>query len=100
MYPTALEKAIEKYPEVKVVIIVHLYDLSAYMNKIMEIYNKHNIIVIEDAEESLGAYYKGQYTGTFGEYGISPFSGNRIITTSGGGMLVSNNKERIEKTRF
>jgi dTDP-4-amino-4,6-dideoxygalactose transaminase len=85
---------------VKAVLVVHLYGLSADMDKIMEICNKHNVVVIEDAAESLGTYYKGKHTGTFGDYGIYSFNGNKIITTSGGGMLVSNNEEKIKKVRF
>lgn len=100
MDPNALETAFEKYPNVKAVLVVHLYGLSTDMDKIMVICNKHNIVVIEDAAESLGTYYKGKHTGTFGEYGIFSFNGNKIITTSGGGMLVSNNEERIQKVRF
>ncbi|GAB2538085.1 DegT/DnrJ/EryC1/StrS family aminotransferase [Gracilibacillus alcaliphilus] len=100
MNPEALEEAFEKYPEVKAVLIVHLYGLSADMDRIMEICNRHNVAVIEDAAESLGGYYKGQHTGTFGDYGIFSFNGNKIITTSGGGMLVSNNEEKIDKARF
>jgi dTDP-4-amino-4,6-dideoxygalactose transaminase len=100
MSPKALEEAFEKYPEVKAVIVVHLYGLSADMDRIMEICKKHNVAVIEDAAESLGTYYKGKHTGTFGDYGIFSFNGNKIITTSGGGMLVSNNEERIAKARF
>ncbi len=100
MSPKALEEAFDKYPEVKAVIVVHLYGLSADMDKIMGICKKHNVAVIEDAAESLGTYYKGKHTGTFGDYGIFSFNGNKIITTSGGGMLVSNNEERIAKARF
>ncbi|KSU60402.1 aminotransferase DegT [[Bacillus] enclensis] len=100
MCPEALEEAFEKYPAVKAVIVVHLYGLSADMDKIMEICRKHNVAVIEDAAESLGGYYKGQHTGTFGDYGIFSFNGNKIITTSGGGMLVSNNEEKVSKVRF
>lgn len=100
MCPKALEEAFEKYPEVKAVLVVHLYGLSADMDKIMEICKKHNVAVIEDAAESLGTYYKGKHTGTFGDYGIFSFNGNKIITTSGGGMLVSNNEERIAQVRF
>lgn len=100
MSPKALEEAFEKYPEVKAVLVVHLYGLSADMDKIMEICKKHNVAAIEDAAESLGTYYKGKHTGTFGDYGIFSFNGNKIITTSGGGMLVSNNEERIAKVRF
>ena len=101
MDPKALEEAFEKYGDkVKAVLVVHLYGLSADMDKIMEICNKHNVVVIEDAAESLGAYYKGKHTGTFGELGVFSFNGNKIITTSGGGMLVSNDEEKIKKVRF
>lgn len=100
MDPKALEEAFEKYPEVKAVIVVHLYGLSADMDRIVELCKKHNVILIEDAAESLGTYYKGKHTGTFGEYGVFSFNGNKIITTSGGGMLVSDNEERIAKVRF
>jgi dTDP-4-amino-4,6-dideoxygalactose transaminase len=100
MCPEALEKAFKKYPEVKAVIVVHLYGLSADMDKIVELCKNYNVVLIEDAAESLGTYYKGKHTGTFGDYGIFSFNGNKIITTSGGGMLVSNNEERIAKVRF
>jgi dTDP-4-amino-4,6-dideoxygalactose transaminase len=96
----ALEEAFEKYPEVKAVLVVHLYGLSADMDPIVELCKKHNVTLIEDAAESLGTTYKGKYTGTFGDYGIFSFNGNKIITTSGGGMLVSDNEERIAKVRF
>lgn len=101
MDPEALEKAFEKYGDkVKAVLVVHLYGLSADLDSIIKICGKHNVPLIEDAAESLGTTYKGKYTGTFGEYGIFSFNGNKIITTSGGGMLVSNNEERISKVRF
>ena len=100
MSPSALEQAFEKYPEVKVVLVVHLYGLSADMDKIVELCKKYNTPLIEDAAESLGTYYKGKHTGTFGDYGIFSFNGNKIITTSGGGMLVSDDEERIAKVRF
>ncbi|MGP4060970.1 DegT/DnrJ/EryC1/StrS family aminotransferase [Halobacillus sp. H74] len=100
MCPKALDEAFKKYPNVKAVIVVHLYGLSANMDAIMEICEHHNVKVIEDAAESLGSYYKGFHTGTIGDYGVFSFNGNKIITTSGGGMLVSNNEERINKTRF
>ena len=100
MDPIALEEAFKKYPGVKAVLLVHLYGLSADMEKIMEICNRYNVPVIEDAAESLGTYCKGKHTGTFGEFGIFSFNGNKIITTSGGGMLVSDDKEKIAKTRF
>ncbi|GEK88395.1 dTDP-4-amino-4,6-dideoxygalactose transaminase [Alkalibacterium putridalgicola] len=101
MDTNALKEAFEKYGErVKAVIVVHLYGFSADMDKIMEICDQHNVPVIEDAAESLGAYYKGKHTGTFGKYGIFSFNGNKIITTSGGGMLVSDDEEKIDKVRF
>jgi len=99
MSPVALEKAFDKY-QPKAVILVHLYGLSANLDKIIEICERHKVILIEDAAESLGTLYKGRYTGTFGDYGIYSFNGNKIITTSGGGMLVSDNEERIAKARF
>lgn len=105
MSPEALERAFEKYPNVKAVMPVHLYGLPANMDRIMEICKRHGVPVIEDAAESLGSLYHGQATGTFGDYGIISFNGNKIITTSGGGMLVCNlpeeqAKERIAKVRF
>lgn len=100
MCPKALEQAFEKYPDVKAVIVVHLYGLSAQMDEIVALCKKYNVALIEDAAESLGTYYKNQHTGTFGDYGIFSFNGNKIITTSGGGMLVSNDEERIDKVRF
>ncbi|MDR6878346.1 dTDP-4-amino-4,6-dideoxygalactose transaminase [Bacillus sp. 3255] len=100
MCPHALEEAMLKYPQVKAVIVVHLYGLSANMDRIVELCKKHNVVLIEDAAESLGTFYKDKHTGTFGNYGIFSFNGNKIITTSGGGMLVSNNEEIIAKARF
>ena len=105
MSPEALERAFEKYPQVKAVLPVHLYGLPANMERIMDICKKHGVPVIEDAAESLGSLYHGQHTGTFGDYGIFSFNGNKIITTSGGGMLVCNleeekARERIQKARF
>lgn len=100
MDPSMLEKALIKYPNAKAVIVVHLYGLSANMDKIVDLCKKYNVTLIEDAAESLGTLYKGRYTGTFGDYGILSFNGNKIITTSGGGMLLSKYKDRIEKVRF
>lgn len=104
MSPVALKKAFEYYSEMgrlpKAVIVVHLYGQAANMDEIMNICNKYNVPVIEDAAESLGATYKGKQTGTFGKYAIFSFNGNKIITTSGGGMLVSNDEEAIKKARF
>lgn len=100
MDPKALEKAFEKYPNPKAVVVVHLYGNPAKLDQILEICKKHNVPLVEDAAESLGATYQGKQTGTFGKYGIYSFNGNKIITTSGGGMLVSNDEERIQKVRF
>ena len=100
MDPEALETAFAKYPNVKAVIVVHLYGLSADLDPIVELCKKHNVTLIEDAAESLGTTYKGKFTGTYGDYGVFSFNGNKIITTSGGGMLVSNNEERIAKVKF
>lgn len=99
MSPDSLEEAFKKYTP-KAVIIVHLFGLPANIDEIIEICSKNNTPLIEDAAESLGALYKGKPTGSFGEYGIFSFNGNKIITTSGGGMLVSNDEERIAKVRF
>ena len=104
MSPIALEKAFVKAEEEKkmpiAVIVVHLYGQSADMDKIIAICEKYNTPIIEDAAESLGATYKEKQTGTFGKFGIFSFNGNKIITTSGGGMLVSDDSERIAKARF
>ena len=100
MDPLALEEALKKHPNAKAVLVVHLYGLSADMDRIMKICRKYNVPVIEDAAESLGSFYKGKPTGTIGDYGIYSFNGNKIITTSGGGMLVSNKEEKLEKVRF
>lgn len=101
MDPYALAAALAKYCDrVKAVIVVHLYGLSADMDPIVELCKKYNVPLIEDAAESLGTTYKGRYTGTIGDYGVYSFNGNKIITTSGGGMLVSDDEERIEKVRF
>ena len=104
MSPVALEKAFIKAKEENkmpiAVIVVHLYGQSADMDKIMEICNRYNTPIIEDAAESLGATYRGKQTGTFGKFGVFSFNGNKIITTSGGGMLVSDDEEKIAKARF
>lgn len=99
MSPKALEKAFENYKP-KAVIVVHLYGQSAQMDEIMEICEKNNVPIIEDAAESLGSTYKGKMTGSIGSFGVFSFNGNKIITTSGGGMLVSNDEEAIKKVRF
>ncbi len=97
MSPAALERAFEKYPETKVVMVVHLYGIAAKVDEIKAICDKHGAVLIEDAAESLGTIYKGKHTGNFGDYGVYSFNGNKIITTSGGGMLVSNRDDADEK---
>lgn len=104
MSPNALEEAFKdakrsgNFP--KAVIIVNLYGQSAKMDELVAICQKFNVPIIEDAAESLGATYKGKASGTFGTFGIYSFNGNKIITTSGGGMLISNNTEALQKARF
>lgn len=100
MSPEALKKAYEKYPSPKAVIVVHLYGTPAKMDEIMAICKEHGTPIVEDAAESLSSTYKGRQTGTFGKFGIYSFNGNKIITTSGGGMLVSEDKDEIDKARF
>lgn len=104
MSPVALKKAFEGAEALgempKAVIVVNLYGQSADMDPIKELCDKYNVTIIEDAAESLGATYKNKMSGTIGEYGIYSFNGNKIITTSGGGMLVSNNEKMIAKSRF
>ena len=104
MSPIALERAFheaastDKLP--KAVIIVNLYGQPAKMQELVSICNQYNVPIIEDAAESLGAIYKDKASGTFGEFGIYSFNGNKIITTSGGGAIVSNNIEALNKARF
>lgn len=104
MSPDALRKAFEKYAEKgikpKAVVSVNLYGQSAKMDEIKAICDEYKTTLVEDAAESLGAIYKGQKSGTFGNYGIFSFNGNKIITTSGGGMLISNDEEHIAHALF
>ncbi len=100
MSPEALRRAFEKYPSPKAVIVVHLYGTCAKLDEIMEICAQHGVPLVEDAAESLGSIYKGKHTGTFGKIGIYSFNGNKIITTSGGGMLVSDDEEITKKATF
>lgn len=104
MSPVALKKAFEAHKKMnklpKAVIIVNLYGQSADMDKLKDICDSYNVPIIEDAAESLGATYKDKFSGTIGEFGVYSFNGNKIITTSGGGMLVSNSEEAINKSRF
>ena len=100
MDPVALEKAFQKYPEAKVVVLAHLYGTPSKMDEILEVCERHNAILIEDAAEALSATYHGRQCGTFGKYNAISFNGNKIITTSGGGMLLTESKEDREKAFF
>lgn len=99
MDPKALEKAFEMYPEVKVVVIVHLYGTPCQMDEIKAICDKHNAVIIEDAAEALGATYKGKPCGQFGDYNAISFNGNKIITGSSGGMFLTDDEEMANKVR-
>lgn len=99
MDPEALEKAFQLYPEVKVVVLVHLYGTPANMDKISAIIKKHGAILVEDAAESLGATYKGKQTGAFGKYNTISFNGNKIITGSSGGCFLTDSQEAADKVR-
>ena len=96
----AIQDRIKKNKKPKAIIIVHLYGQPAKIDKIKKISEHYDIPLIEDAAESLGSTFNGKMTGTFGKFGIYSFNGNKIITTSGGGALVSQNKEAIEKAKF
>lgn len=104
MCPNKLEDAIKdcigKGKKPKAIILVHLYGMSSKMDEIMSVVKKYDIPLIEDAAEALGSTYNNQPLGTFGDFGIYSFNGNKIITTSGGGALISNNKKNIEKAKF
>ncbi len=99
MDPVALEKAFELYPDVKAVVVAHLYGTPGKVDQIREICRRHNAVIIEDAAESLGASYKGAQTGTFGTYNAISFNGNKIITGSSGGMLLTDDEEAANKVR-
>ena len=104
MCPKALKKALQHFQKLdklpKAIIVVHLYGQSADMDKIMQVSDEYGVPVVEDAAESIGASYKGKHTGTIGKFGIFSFNGNKIITTSSGGALVSDDEEIIKKARF
>ena len=99
MDPVALEKAFALYPEVKHVVMVHLYGVPGKVDEIRAICDKHGAVLIEDAAESMGATYKGRQTGTFGQLAIVSFNGNKIITGSSGGMLLTDDLEAANKAR-
>ena len=100
MDPEALELAFKKYPKTRLVVMAHLYGTPGKMDEILDVCNRHNAILIEDAAESLSATYKGRQTGTFGKYNAISFNGNKIITTSGGGMLLTDSEEAKKKAFF
>lgn len=97
MDPAALEKAFRKYPDTKVVMLAHLYGTPSKMDEITAICEKHGAVLIEDAAEALSSTYKCKQCGTFGRYGVLSFNGNKIITTSGGGMLLAGSDEARKK---
>ena len=99
MSPEALRRAFEIYPEVNAVIIVNLYGTPAKLDELSAICKVHGAVIIEDAAESLGATYKGRQTGSFGDYNAISFNGNKIITGSSGGMLLTDDKESADKAR-
>lgn len=99
MDPVALEKAFELYPDVKLIVLVHLYGTPAKMDEIRSIAREHGALIIEDAAESLGASYHGEQTGMFGDYGVISFNGNKIITGSSGGMFLCADQEAADKVR-
>lgn len=99
MDPVALEKAFELYPDVKVVVVAHLYGTPGKIDEIKHICDAHGAVIIEDAAESLGAIYKGRQTGTFGQYNCISFNGNKIITGSAGGMFLTDDRETADKVR-
>ena len=100
MSPKALREAFNKYPDTKCVVAVNLYGMPAKLDEIRDICDEHGAILVEDAAESFGAAYKGRKTGSFGHYNVISFNGNKIITTSGGGMLISEDEEAINKAKF
>ncbi len=100
MSPKALKRALTDHPDAKAVLVTHLYGTPAKMDEILKICREYDVPVIEDAAESLGASYKGVQTGNFGEMAAFSFNGNKIITTSGGGMLASHKDEHIRRATF
>ena len=99
MDPVALEKAFEIYPEVRVIVVAHLYGTPGKIDELRRIADEHGAVIVEDAAESLGATYKGRQTGCFGDYGCISFNGNKIITGSSGGMFLTNSRADAEKVR-
>ena len=100
MDPVALEATFQKYPQAKVVVLAHLYGTSAKMNEIMAVCKKYGAILIEDAAEAIASTYKGRACGTFGTTGVLSYNGNKLITTSGGGMLITKDKAARDRALF
>lgn len=100
MDPVALEKAFEKHPDARVVMLAHLYGTPAKMDEILAVCEKHGAVLIEDAAEAIASEYKGRKCGDFGKYGVLSFNGNKLITTSGGGMLLCDTKADRDKALF
>ena len=99
MDPDALEKAFSMYPDVRLVVLAHLYGVPAKIDRIREIADRHGALIVEDAAESLGATFRGRQTGTLGDWGVISFNGNKIITGSAGGMLLTRTKAAADKAR-
>ena len=99
MDPVALEKAFELYPEVKVIVVAHLYGTPGKIDEIRAVADRHGAVIVEDAADCMGAIYKGRHTGTFGSFNCISFNGNKIITGSSGGMLLTDSQEAAEKAR-
>lgn len=99
MDPAALEKAFEIYPDTKIVVVAHLYGVPGKIDEIRAVCQKYGAVIIEDAAESFGALYKGKETGSFGDYGVISFNGNKILTGSSGGMFLTNSEEDANKVR-
>ena len=99
MDPAALEKAFEMYPDVRLVVVAHLYGVPGKIEEIQEICKRHQALIVEDAAESFGATYKGAQTGTFGDVSVISYNGNKIITGSSGGMLLTDSQEDVNKAR-
>lgn len=99
MDPVALEKALTTYPDIRVLVVAHLYGTPGKIDEIKKVCDAHDVVIIEDAAESLGAIYKGRETGTFGQFNAISFNGNKIITGSSGGMFLTNSIEDADKVR-
>ena len=99
MDPDALERAFTLYPDVRLIVAAHLYGTPAKIDELRAVADAHGALIVEDAAESFGATYKGRQTGSFGDYGVISFNGNKIITGSAGGMFLTDSKEDADKVR-